>query len=173
MSQRGKCTGRRLLVARDWGDGESGPVVSFWGWSNILRGFPGGSVVKNLPANAGDVRDLGSIPELGRSPRGGLATHSSILAWRIPWTEEPGRLQSIGLQRVGQEWSDWPWTYMLLIVHRNGNPLQRSCLENPRDGGALWASVYEVAQSQTQLKRLSSSSSNKNCSFSHSTKSSK
>ena len=42
----------------------------------------------------------------------------------------------------------------------NGNPLQCSCLENPRDGGAWWAAVYEVAQSQTQLKRLSSSSSN-------------
>ena len=43
----------------------------------------------------------------------------------------------------------------------NGNPLQRSCLENPRDGGAWWAAVYGVAQSQTRLKRLSSSSSRK------------
>ena len=51
---------------------------------------PGGSVVKkNLPANAGK---LGSIPGLGRSPGGGMATHCSILAWKIPWTEEPGRL---------------------------------------------------------------------------------
>ena len=55
-------------------------------------------VVKNLPANAGDIRDLGLIPGLGRSPGGGHATHSSILAWRIPWTEEPGGLQSVGLQ---------------------------------------------------------------------------
>ena len=45
------------------------------------------------------------------------------------------------------------------IGEGNGNPLQCSCLENPRDGGAWWASVYGVAQSQTQLKRLSSSSS--------------
>ena len=57
-------------------------------------------VVKNLPANAGDVRDAGSIPGLERSPEEGMATYSSILAWRIPWTEEPGRLQSIALQRV-------------------------------------------------------------------------
>jgi len=48
--------------------------------------------VKNLPANAGDIRDVVWIPGLGRSPRGGLATHSSILAWRIPWTEEPAGL---------------------------------------------------------------------------------
>jgi len=55
--------------------------------------FLGGSVVKNPHANAGD---LGSIPGLGRSPEKGMATHSSILAWRIPWTEEPGGLQSMG-----------------------------------------------------------------------------
>ena len=58
-------------------------------------------VVKNLPANPGDIREVGSIPGLGRSPEEGMATHSNILAWRIPWTEEPGRLQSTGLQRVG------------------------------------------------------------------------
>ena len=49
-------------------------------------------MIKNPPANAGDLRDVGSIPTLGRSPGGGLATHSIILAWRIPWTEEPGWL---------------------------------------------------------------------------------
>ena len=47
-------------------------------------------VVKNPPTNAGDLRDMGSIPGSGRSPEGGMAAHSSILAWRIPWTEEPG-----------------------------------------------------------------------------------
>ena len=57
-------------------------------------------MVKNPPANPGDIRDTGSIPGSGRSPGGGHGTHSSILAWRIPWTEEPGRLQSIGSQRV-------------------------------------------------------------------------
>ena len=58
----------------------------------IFEGFPGGSVVKNPPANAGE---LGLIPESGRSPGEGMATHSSILAWRSPWTEESGRLKSM------------------------------------------------------------------------------
>ena len=68
-------------------------------------------VVKNLPANTGDIRDMGLIPGLGRSPGGG-----------------------------------------------HGNPLQDSCLENPMDRGAWWATVYGGAKSQTRLKRLSSSS---------------
>ena len=46
--------------------------------------------VRNLSANAGDIRDAGSIPGTGRSPKEGMATYSSILAWIIPWTEEPG-----------------------------------------------------------------------------------
>ena len=58
-------------------------------------------VVKNLPGSAGrDTRYVGLISGLGRSLEEGMATHSSILAWRIPWTEEPGRLWSIGSQRV-------------------------------------------------------------------------
>ena len=57
-------------------------------------------MVKNPLANAGDAGDAGLIPGLGSSPGGRMATHSSILAWRIPWTEEPGRLQSIGSERV-------------------------------------------------------------------------
>ena len=60
-------------------------------------------VVKSPPASAGDIRDAGLIPGSGRSPGGGHATHSSILAWRIPWTKEPGRLWSIGSQRVEQD----------------------------------------------------------------------
>ena len=60
-------------------------------------------VVKKPPANAGEVGDTGSIPGWGRSPGGGHGTRSSILAWRIPWTEEPGGLQSIGWQRVGHD----------------------------------------------------------------------
>ena len=59
--------------------------------------------VKNSPANAGDARDVGSIHGLGRSPGGGMATYSSILAWRIPWTEEPGGQQSTGPRRVGRD----------------------------------------------------------------------
>ena len=73
-------------------------------------------VIKNPPANAGDAD---SIPELGRSPGAGNGNHSIVLAWRIPWTEKPGRLQSMGSHRVGHDWSDltaiilaWkiPWT---------------------------------------------------------------
>ena len=51
-------------------------------------------MVKELPASAGDIRDTGLIPGWGKSPEEGHGNHSSILAWRIPWTEEPGRLQS-------------------------------------------------------------------------------
>ena len=69
-----------------------------------IRGFPGGTVVKNQPANAGDLRALASVPGLGRCPGEG-----------------------------------------------NGNPLQYSCLENPMDIGAWWATAHGVAKSQTQL----------------------
>ena len=60
-------------------------------------------VVKNPPANGGDVRDMGSILGQEDPLKEGKATHSSILAWKIPWIEEPGGLQSIGSQRAG------PW----------------------------------------------------------------
>ena len=60
-------------------------------------GLPGGSDGKEFACNVGD---LGSIPELGRPLEEGMATHSSILAWRIPWTEEPGGQQSVWLQNV-------------------------------------------------------------------------
>ena len=59
-------------------------------------------VVKNLPANAGDIRDVGLIPDHLKE---GMATHSSILVWRLPWTEEPGELQSMESQRVGHDWT--------------------------------------------------------------------
>ena len=141
-----------------------------------------------------------------------ITTHSSTLDWKIiPWTEEPGRLQSLGLQRVRDNWAHtciqaleyhyitirrrrWhptpvllpgkshgrrslvgcsPWGRLGLdmterlhfhfslscIGEGNGNPLQCSCLENPRDGEAWWAAAYGVTQSRTQLERLSSSSS--------------
>ena len=58
-------------------------------------------VVKNLPANAGDIRDVSSIPESEDPLSEGMATHSRILSWRIPWREKPGGLESIGSQRVG------------------------------------------------------------------------
>ena len=68
------------------------------------QGFPGGSVGKESAHSAGDV---GSIHESERSLEEGLAILSSVPAWGIPWTEEPGGLQSTGLQRVGHGWSDW------------------------------------------------------------------
>ena len=58
--------------------------------------FSDGSVGKESACSAGDTEDEGSLPGLERSPEEGMATHSSILAWRIPWTEEPGGLQSTG-----------------------------------------------------------------------------
>ena len=66
------------------------------------RGFPGGSVVKNPPANA---EDMGSIPGLGRFAKE-MATHSSILVWEMPWTEKPGRLQSMRSQKSRTGLSD-------------------------------------------------------------------
>ena len=89
-----------------------------------------------------------------------MAPHSTILAWKIPWTEEPGRLKSMGSLWVGHDWAtEWLHFSLLCIGEGNGNPLQCSRLENPRDRGAWWAAVYGVAQSRTRLKWLSSSSS--------------
>ena len=83
-----------------------------------------------------------------------MAPHSSTLAWKIPWTEEPGRLQSMDMtERL-------PFHFSLSCTGEgNGTPLQCSYPENPRAGGAWWAAVYGVTQSRTRLKRLSSSSS--------------
>ena len=72
-----------------------------------------------------------------------MATHSSTLAWKTPWTEEPGALQSMGLLGAGQDWA----TSLSRIGEGDGNPLQCSCLENPRDGGAWRAAVYGVTES--------------------------
>ena len=83
-----------------------------------------------------------------------MASHSSTLAWKISWMEDPGGLQSMGSRRVGHDWA----TSLSCIGEGNGKPLQCSCLESPRDRGAWWAAVYGVAQSRTRLKQLSSSS---------------
>ena len=87
-----------------------------------------------------------------------MAPHSSTLAWKIPWMEEPGRLQSMGSLRVGHDWGTSLSLFISCIGEGNCNPLQCSCLENPRDGGAWWAAIYGVAQSRTRLKWLSSRS---------------
>ena len=161
----------------------------------FVAGFPRGTVVKNLPANTGDARDVGLIHGSESSPGGGngnplrysclvnamdrgawwttvhgvtkswtqlsdwtMAPHSSTLAWKIPWAEEPGGLQS--MESLESDTTARLHFHFSLscIGEGNGNPLQCSCLENPRDEGAWWAAVYGVTQSQTQLKQLSSSS---------------
>ena len=92
-----------------WGPSEAEDKDSLlelqrWAFKIRSQDFPDDSVVKNLPASAGDA---GSISELGRSPGEGNATHSSILAWRTPWTEEPGRLQSMRSQKSRTQLSDY------------------------------------------------------------------
>ena len=75
----------------------------------IIMGFPGsanGEVY--LPASAGDIKDTGLIPELGRSPGGGRGSPPQYSCLKNPWTEDPGGLQSLGLQRVGQDLATEP-----------------------------------------------------------------
>ena len=87
-----------------------------------------------------------------------MAPHSSTLAWQIPWTEEPSRLQSMGSLRV--RLSDFTFTFHFHAFEKEmATHSSVLGLENPRDGRAWWAAVYGVAQSRTRLKRLSSSSS--------------
>ena len=94
-----------------------------------------------------------------------MAPHSSTLAWKIPWMEEPGscspwgHYESDATERLHFHFS------LSRNGEGNGNPLQCSCLDNPRDGASWWAAVYGVAQSQTRLKRLSSSSSSSSSSI--------
>ena len=80
-----------------------------------------------------------------------MAPHSSTLAWKIPWMEEPGRLQSMAsLESDTTEQLHFHFS-LSCTGEGNGNPLQCSCLENPRDEGAWWAAIYGVTQSRTQL----------------------
>ena len=95
---------------------------------------------KEFTCNVGAAGDTGTISESGRSPGGGHGNHSSILAWRIPWTEEPGRLQSMGLQRVWHNWS---------------NLAQHSIAHNQltlRWGKSLWITWVGPMSSQGSLK---------------------
>ena len=84
-----------------------------------------------------------------------MATHSSTLAWKTPWTEEPGGLQSMGLRRVGH---DWATSFSLFTFMHWRRKWQPTPVFLPGESqGAWWAAVYGVAQSQTWLKWLSSS----------------
>ena len=146
-------------------------------WSEV-PGFPGGTSVKDSTCHC---RRQGLIPVLGRSLEEGMATHSSIVAWRVPWTEEPDGPQPIGSQGVGHDWSN------LIYMHTQrfpgfpggatvknppanvgdarvtgsipgsrkapggGNDNQYSCLGNSMDRGAWQATVHGFAKSQTWL----------------------
>ena len=77
-----------------------------YGASQVVLAVKKKKKTTNPPANAEDVRVMGSIPGLGRFPGEGMAIHSSIIAWRIPWTEDSGGLQSVGLQRVEHDRGD-------------------------------------------------------------------
>ena len=132
--------------------------------------------VKNLPAMQETwVQSLGQEDPLEK----GMATHSSILAWIIPWTLEPGGLQSMGSQRIRHDLATIQqavFKYLSCIIGSEGKvfacnagdpslipgsgrsleegnsyPLQYSCLGNPMDRGAWWATVHGVAKSQMQL----------------------
>ena len=96
-----------------------------------------------------------------------MAPHSSTLAWKIPWTEEPGRLQSMGSLRVRYDWATSLSLFTFMHWRRKWQPTP--LLLNPRDGRAWWAAVYEVAQSRTRLKWLSSSmlTLGAHCKFDH------
>ena len=95
-SQSGKMSVSALRIAHF----RQGTFI--WGHAGGYLGFPCGSAVKNLPAVQEPPETR--VPSLGEEDplEEGMATHSSILAWRVPWTEEPSGLQSMGLQRVGR-----------------------------------------------------------------------
>ena len=96
------------------------------GWISLLS--KGGASGKELTCQTGDLRDMGFIPRWERSPEEEMAAHSNILAWKVPWTEEPGGLQSMGLQKVGHNWSDlahiyiypcWLSIWNIVVLHVN------------------------------------------------------
>ena len=83
-----------------------------------------------------------------------MAPHSSTLAWKIPWMEEAGRLRSMGSLRVGHEWSISFSLFTLMHWEGNGNPLQCSCLEDPRTvepGGLLSMGLHRVGHDWSNL----------------------
>ena len=86
-----------------------------------------------------------------------MAPHSSTLAWKIPWTEEPGRLQSMGLLRVGHDSATSLSLFTFMHWRRKWQPNPVFLPGESQGRGAWWAAIYGVTQSRTQLKRLSSS----------------
>ena len=90
---------------------------------------------------------------------GAMAPHSSTLAWKIPWTEEPGRLRSMGSRRVRHDWATSLSLFTFMHWRRKGQHTPVFLPGESQGRGAWWAAVYGVTQSRTRLKRLSSSSS--------------
>ena len=93
---------------------------------------------------------------LGSGLEKAMASHSSTLAWKIPWMEEPGRLQSMGWQRVGHDWATSLSLFTCMHWRRKWQPTPVFLPGESQGWG--WAAVYGFSQSQTRLKRLSSSS---------------
>ena len=88
-------------------------------------------------------------------PEKAMAPHSSTLAWKIPWTEEPGRLQSMGSPRVGHDWVTSLSLFTFMHWRRKWQPTPVFLPGESQDGGAWWAVVCGVTQSRTRLKQLS------------------
>ena len=86
-----------------------------------------------------------------------MAPHSSTLAWKTPWTEEPGGLQSMGSRRVGHDWATSISLFTFMHWRRKWQPTPVFLPGESQGQGAWWAAVYGVAQSRTRLKRRSSS----------------
>ena len=91
-----------------------------------------------------DLIDVLAMPQ-----KKAMTPHSSTLAWKIPWTEEPGRLQSMGSLRVGHDWVTSLSLFTFMHWRRQWQLTPCSCLENPSDGGSWWVAVYGVAESDT------------------------
>ena len=98
---------------------------------------------------------------LGKISEKAMAPHASTLAWKIPWMEEPGRLQSMGSIRVGHDWATSLSLFTFLHWRRKWQPTPVFWPGESQGQGAWWAAIYGVAQSRTRLKWLSSSSSSR------------
>ena len=101
-----------------------------------------------------DINIFMSLAEGGSEKT--MATHSSTLAWKIPWTEEPGGLQSMWSRRLGHDWATSLSLFTFMHWRRKWQPTPVFLPGDPRDGGAWWAAIYGVAQGRTWRKWLSS-----------------
>ena len=122
--------------------------------------------LKSLQMVSATMKLQDNCVSVGKLWEKAMAPHSSTLAWKIPWTQEPGRLQPIGLQRVGTRLSDFtsPFHFQALEKEMATHSSVLSCRENLRDVRAWWAAVDGVTQSRTRLMRLGGSSSSRSVS---------